>query len=165
MTGRAGGMARAPMTPLVAVLVMGIAAAGCSPTINSTDKVARLKAMPEASMAYPGSVKLSEGSSQENMWAQADYGRTYGVQATLEEVHAYFSSNLASGGWTATYCIHGNLELTCFRWTKADVELRLGFWDPRDRYHMLHDWPSKYATIYDVDLLAAMSGWSPTPPH
>ncbi len=159
-------MSRARVVPLVSVLAVLVALAGCdffsAPT---ADKVARLKAMPEATMAYPGSAKLSEGSAQENdPWAQADYGRTLGTEATLQQVHDYFASSLASSGWTSTYCIHATvIEITCYRWTKSDAELRLGFWDPKDEDHMLHDWPSHYATIYDVDLLAAMTGWSPTP--
>jgi hypothetical protein len=157
-------MNRARVAAVLAMLVMAVVVAGCNIfSAPSADKVSRLKAMPEASMAYPGSVQLSEGSDQGDMWAQTDYQRILGTQATVEEVHAYLSSELASRGWSGTYCIHANTELTCFEWTKADLEFRLGFWDPKAEYHMLHDWPSQYATIYQVDLLAQMSGWSPTP--
>ncbi len=158
-------MSRARVVQLVAVLAVLVTVAGCDLfSAPTADKGARLKAMPEATMSYPDSAKLSEGSAQENdPWAPADYQRILGTQASLQDVDAYFASSLASSGWTSTYCISGNLEITCYRWTKSDVELRLGFWDPKDEYHMLHDWPSHYATIYQVDLMAEMGGWSPTP--
>lgn len=149
---------------LLAALVAAVVLAACWPAADSGDKLAGLKAMPEAALAYPGSVQLSERGSQENTEAQADYGRMLGTQASLQQVHDYFNSKLAASGWTVTYCFAGaEIEITCYRWTKAAAEFRLGFWETKDPYHMLHDWPSRYATIYQIDLLAEPAGWSPTP--
>jgi hypothetical protein len=128
--------------------------AGCSPTYPRLDA---LRALPEATLAYPGSEEVAAGGSDGGMTIDGPQGafswRWLGADASDEEIERFYAEELGARGWTEGgpgSGIRSTGELRARAWRKGDVVFRLAFPDPEQRADP--EPFSRYQTIYDARL-------------
>jgi hypothetical protein len=118
-----------------------------------------LKALPGASLIYPGSLVDRElGSDSDNLMGgnAADYGIRALTNSSPSEVLDYFNTELTSLGWVRDDSI---AELfgywtAAYGWTRNGRRYLLGFCGDRGRAVMLKNHPdwATYRTIYSTNL-------------
>ena len=121
-----GAAALLGIARIVAVLFVALVCAGC---IDDYGPLAPLRQLPEASLYYPGAKVVQEISGPRKNGPDELYGAEYGhflaVNATPDEVLAFYDGALTSRGWTRstrqTYVgALGNAE-----WTKPGLWVRV----------------------------------------
>ena len=112
---------------LAIVLIALIACASCSPTRAS------LQSEEAAKLQMPDSTELASGGHDEEQTPEgglpAIAWREYGVDASWDEVFAYFGAELTAQGWEVgggSSGIRSTSEYDAEAWHKGDRILRLG---------------------------------------
>ena len=154
---------------LAILLVVLVAACG------TTDErpLASLRAMDEASLAYPGSTQLGELALKQQTGSitgpqAAEFGYRLGTDAIEAEVEAFYEAELERRGWVVAESlvaiavgIQSSGETSARAWEKGDVFFRLSF-RRRDKLGGLE--PSeleRFPTVYEVVLIRDIPRPSP----
>jgi hypothetical protein len=102
----------------VALLLLCVVVAGCFDDYEPTDA---LRKMPEATLYYPGSKVVDEVANPRNSGPDGQHGASFGhdlaVNATPDEVIAYYDRELTSLGWSRGNGVGGN-DLLDASWNK-----------------------------------------------
>jgi len=138
----------------IALAVLMTSLFGCRATDGRLEE---LRALPEATLTYPGSEEVAEGGSAGGMTIDgpqvAFSWRLLGVDASDEEIEDFFAEELGSRGWvegSGASGIRTTGELRARAWQKDAVLFRLAFRDPAHQADPAH--VSRYRTIYDARL-------------
>ncbi|HVA75762.1 MAG TPA: hypothetical protein VNF71_14480 [Acidimicrobiales bacterium] len=143
------------LVPAAVALVVVLTACG-----TDASQLARLQAMPENQLFYPGAVVLSSGGLNEQTTFEgtnyADSGHLLGTNASVMEVSSFYAMQLQKSGWAPTLMDAGaaTTEIAAVAWAKDDAVFRLAFrrkgTDPR--LPSASD-QARFATIFRVDLI------------
>jgi hypothetical protein len=142
------------------VLLIGLGAyalLGRSAAPSSADA---LRAMPEASLIYPGSEVITSGGRNAangiDGRVSAEAWQFLGVNADPEAIQEFYATELAARGWAVdTHTSSGLLatgELTVVAWSKQAVIFRLGIRDP-DSWRADPELFAQYESVYDAALI------------
>ena len=142
------------VVPAAAALAVVLTACG-----TDTSQLARLQAMPENQLFYPGAVVV--GSRQLNEQTTIE-GTTYadsihllGTNASVLQVSGFYSLRLRELGWSPTLINAGlgSTETSAVAWAKDDAIFRLAFLrkgnDPRLPAASVQN---GFTTIFTIDL-------------
>jgi hypothetical protein len=133
-----------------------------SPTPGCAQSGSRdeLRAMPEATLTFPGSEELEHGGGDAEttlVGPQSAFAwRWLGVNASPDEIERFYAEELAANGWTEGGGSSGapmTTEFNARAWHKGDVVFRLGFPDPEQRSDAAREWFAAYQTVYDARLI------------
>jgi hypothetical protein len=119
-----------------------------------------LRALPEASLIYPGSAVITSGGRNAangiDGRVSAEAWQLLGVEADPAAIEAFYTTELAARGWTAdTHTSSGLLatgELTVVAWSKQGVIFRLGIRDP-DSWRADPELFARFQSVYDARLV------------
>jgi hypothetical protein len=93
---------------IAAAVLLALVCAGC---FDDYGPIGPLKQMPEATLYYPGSKVVDEVSNPRNSGPDgqhpASYGHNLAVNATPDEVIAFYDRELKARGWTRGNAIGG----------------------------------------------------------
>ena len=110
---------------IAAVVLLALVCAGC---FNDYGPIGPLKQMPEATLYYPGAKVVDETSSPRNSGPDGQHGASYGhnlaVNATPDEILAFYDRELKARGWTRGNPI-GGTDLADASWRKPGFSFSL----------------------------------------
>ena len=116
----------------------------------------RLERLPEADLYYPGSETLADGGNDRTQgisgFTQAGRWVILGTDETLEEVHAFYQTELAERGWEEGPRSRSTSEIAGYTWDHGGTQLRLSFKDTEQWYQRLEG-SDQFATLYEVRLV------------
>ena len=150
------------MRGLALALVVALLVGGCGSTDASP--LASLRAMEEASLAYPGSTQLGELALDQQTGSitgpqSAMLGYQLGTDASEADVEAFYEAELARRGWTIarsdaaiTVGIPGSTESSARAWEKGETFFRLSFRRRDDQGRLDSATLARYPTIYEIRL-------------
>ncbi len=141
---------------LGAALVAGCGALGPSPP----GPLAHVRALPEASLAPPGSVLI--GTSAQDAQETIDgpqpaiYSRVLGTQEAATAVETFYADRLPFAGWTPDpYFIRASIDAWAAAWTKGPVEMSVSILRRgTDPLLPSASMQARYPTIFQVVLSA-----------
>jgi hypothetical protein len=117
--------------------------------------LARLESLPEASLDYPGSVRLRDGGHEDIPGgSSAETWRQNGTAASVDEVVAFYRQELTVRGWLegGGPGVIGTLhEAQVCVWHTPEVVLRLSFWRP-EKFVERYPGDPTHRTVYEVSL-------------
>ncbi len=142
--------------------------AGCGALAPTAGPLAHLRALPEASLAPPGSVLIGSSAHDQHMTFDglqpAVYTRAFGTQEPATAVEVFYADRLPFAGWTAVrYPIRPDVSSWAATWYKGSDQLtmyivRRGTADPRLPSASLQ---ATYPTIFQVVLSGGGPAASP----
>ena len=159
---------------LAILLVVLVAACG------TTDErpLASLRAMDEASLAYPGSTQLGELALDQQTGSitgsqSAQFGRQFGTNASEADVEAFYEAELARRGWARAqtfegrgFTIPGSIESRVRAWERGDRVFRLSFRRRDEQGRLDAATLARYPTVYESVLFLIIPDRSaPTQPE
>lgn len=137
------------------LLALVVISAACGVTAGGLDA---LRALPEWSLAYPGSEQVTSGGGDAKMTVDGPQSaftwRWLGVDASPEEIEHFYADALAGQGWAdggGSSGISTTGEFSARAWHKDAVVFRLGFLNPEQRANAKA--LSRYRTVYDARLI------------
>jgi hypothetical protein len=143
------------LVPAAVALAVVLTACG-----TDTSQLARLQAMPEDHLFYPGAVVLGSGGLNEQTTIEgtnyADSGHLLGTNASVIDVSSFYVTQLQKRGWASTQKDTGKAmtEVAVAAWAKDDAVFRLAFLrkgtDPR--LPAASD-QARFAVIFQIDLI------------
>jgi hypothetical protein len=142
------------------VLLIGLVAYvlfGRSTAPSSADA---LRALPEASLIYPGSEVITSGGRNAangiDGRVSAEAWQFLGVNADPEAIQEFYATELAARGWTVDTHTSSGLrsveELIAVAWSKEGIIFRLGIRDP-EYWGADPELFSRYQSAYDARLI------------
>ena len=143
------------LVPAAVALAVVLTACG-----TDTSQLARLQAMPEDHLFYPGAVVLSSGGLNHQVTIEgttyAASGHELGTNASVLQVSSFYSLQLRKLGWRPTLIDAGaapGTETSAAAWAKDDAVFRLAFLrkgtDPR--LPSASD-QAQFTTIFQINL-------------
>ena len=142
-------------------LVVGVFVAGCGLIGSRTPgPLAHMRALPEASLAPPGSVLIATSAQDAHQTIDgpqpAIYVRVLGTQEPATAVETFYADRLPFAGWTPDpYFIRETVAAWAGGWTKGPVEMSVSILrrgtDPLLPSASLQ---ARYPTIFQVALSA-----------
>ena len=114
-----------------------------------------LSELPEASLAYPGSMFIRGGSRDATSEAPAAVSQQYGSDASVEEILAFYTAEMTHRGFATGADGSITRSLEEFRvcgWHRDDVVVRVSWWDIGRYAQMVPD-AARFSTVYEVRLL------------
>ncbi|MGN6674781.1 MAG: hypothetical protein ACTHMA_15890 [Thermomicrobiales bacterium] len=139
---------------------------------NGKATLVQLQQLPEISLFYPGSVVLSPFGYPGNFRNGASAGYELGVQASPNDVLAYYRQQLPTLGWVelinSSLNARGTSEVRAQTWYKGGVFFHYA---EKDQTHPTVG-QSSYRTVYDIEVWNMRSdevnyyaNLTPTPPQ
>jgi hypothetical protein len=117
------------------------------------ERLAGLRAMEEAGLAFPESTRLATGGYDEELTMDgpqpAATWTIYGTTAPAEEVIAFFEEEADLRGWDGGLGIRSTSEVEAYSWRREDSAWRLGILDVEE-WHQRIDGSDRYPTMYEV---------------
>ena len=159
-------VARLPgIARIVAVFLVAITCAGC---VGDYGPVAALRELPEASLIYPGAkvVQETSGPRQEGPLPPpygAEYGHFLAVNATPDEVIAFYDRAFTSRGWTRSTQETYAGALGDAQWTKPGLWLSVWI-DPADSSDLPSDLQRSYSGYQLSVRVFVHEDWPPDSP-
>jgi hypothetical protein len=139
---------RAAALALIAVAAVYVVIQGTRPS-----DMELLQAQPVNSLYYPGSVVLRQGGHEPAFMQPTAYTwRELGVDATADEVIAFYDAEMKERGWVVGGGGHViAADAQACGWHTADLILTVAFRDVGN-YAKAHPADAGYATIYELRL-------------
>ena len=137
------------------LLLLAIAAAGGFLLTRPSPPEA-LGQLPEASLRYPGSEVLTQGTVDriDDLLGRqnAEWWLLVGTERAVSEVRDWFDTELSARGWNQVSEARSSLETEAYEWRRPGLRFRLGFaqpgiWDDRV------EGAGKFPTIYDMRII------------
>ena len=153
MTGNSPGATRQMRLGPGATAILLMAMLGCEASGQ-----ARLEALPEAGLMFPGSEHLADGGTE---GAQGIEGVTQaatwvilGTDSSVEDVLAFYETELAAGGWDQYPMARTTSEIEAHAWRREEdrARLRLSFKDTEE-WHLRIEGSDRFATLYEVRVI------------
>lgn len=123
------GMGR--LVRLAALVVLCLVSSGCL-----SDDIGPLRRLPEATLYYPGAKVVYENAHGRNIGPDgqgpASYGHFLAVNATPDEVIAFYDRELKARGWTKSAKSLSIVDLSEGLWTKPGLYMSVDTQHPPD---------------------------------
>jgi hypothetical protein len=118
---------------LAALVVLCLVSSGC---FNDSGPIGPLRQLPEATLYYPGAKVIDEVASPRNNGPDgkgpASYGHFLAVNATPDEIIAFYDRELKARGWTKSAKSLSIVDLSEGLWTKPGVYMEVSTRRPPD---------------------------------
>ena len=145
-------------TPSIAVALLCVTALiGCEASGR-----ARLEALPEASLMLPGSEELADGGSERAQGiegvTQATTWVILGTDSSVEDVLAFYETELAEDGWVQYPMARTTSEIEAHAWRRDEARsrIRLSFKETEEWYLRIEG-SDRFATLYELRLIESPS--------
>jgi hypothetical protein len=146
---------------LVVVVILGLGLYAVLGRSTTTDSADALRALPEASLVYPGSEVIASGGRNPSTGVDgrvsAAAWQFLGVDADPAAIEAFYANELAAQGWAVdTHTSSGLVatgEMVAHAWSKNGVIFRLGIRDP-ESWRADPELFSRYESLYDARLIS-----------
>lgn len=117
---------------LAAAILIGLVCSGC--LLDDSGPIAPLRQLPEANLYYPGAKVIEEVAAPRNVGPDgqgpASYGHNLAVNATPDQVIAFYDRELKSRGWVKSTESLPIVNLGDGLWTKPGVFMECWTKDP-----------------------------------
>jgi hypothetical protein len=155
-----------PPIRIAAAVLLALACASC--IFDDYGPIGPLRQMPEATLYYPGAKVVDEVSQPRISGPDGPQGASYGhnlaVNATPDEVVAFYDRELKTRGWTRTTSIGLGRDVADAVWRKPGHSFVLGIASLADISRLPSDLQQAYSGYQFSVSVSLQEDWPPESP-